>query len=176
MALRLGSRTSMGGYATKAIFVAGQRPQELEDRIGYHRGRLAQGFLMLVIDDRIVPSEIELVGHSHFSGGRIGHPTLANRVTAEESLRQAFGGGLVARQKQLLAQTLNAGGSDTVVKVQPTIRHDPAMPDHKQYPVGTGIPQFNLLTKKTFVVRAVVGAGKPCPKIPELLAGRAGSP
>ena len=172
MGLSLGSRTSMGGYATKMIYIAGQQPQELEDRIGYHRGRLAQGFLVLVLDDRIVPSEIELVGHSHFSGGRIGHPKLTGRITAEDSLRQAFGGGLVSRQKQLLAQTLNTGGSDTVVKVLPSIRHDPAMPDYEQYPVGTGIPQFNLTTKKNFVVRAVVGAGKACPKIPELLSGR----
>lgn len=168
--LKVGSPMSLGGFFTRLLWVAGRSPTQLEDGIGYHRGRLREGYLFLAITERIRADEIALVGHSHFSGGRIGHPAREDRITAEESLRREFGDGLVQRQKQQVVAAINAGGSDLAVKVLPQIRHDPDMSTAEQYPVGLGIPQFNLLVKKTFVVVAVVRPGQSAPKVPAVLS------
>ena len=168
--MKVGDKVSMGGYFTRLLWVAGQPANELEDRIGYHRGRLAQGYLFLAITETIRADEIELVGHSHFSGGRIGHPSLNNRMSAEDSLRRNIGDAGIQVQRQKIATLLNAGGSDTGVKVLPQIRHDPAMSNAAQYPVGTGIPQFNLTAKKIFSVIASVPARGDAPKVPDVLS------
>lgn len=167
--MKVGDVMHLDGFFTRLLWVAGKAPNDLERVIGYHGGRLSQGYIFAALKDRLRSDEVELVGMSHFSGGRIGHPSIHGRVKAEDSLRGAFGEGLVQRQRQIAAETLNAGGSDTAVKVLPNIRHDPSMNNALQYPVGDGIPQYNLLVKKDFVVVALVGPGGTAPKVPDVL-------
>ena len=168
MAMKVGDHMSVGGYATRLLFLAGQTPNELETRIGYHRGRLAQGFWLLVLAEQVRPADVELVGYSHFSGGKIGHPSQSARPTVESAAADQFGAEFLTHSKMRLASSFAEVGAQRLVKVLPAIRHDAAMANADQYPPGSGIPQFNLTTNKRFLIAIKVAAGAPCPKVPEV--------
>lgn len=145
------------GFVTRLIFVINKSANDLEDAIGYHRGRLSKGWSLLLLKEKVAPSEIVLAGYSHFSGGRIGHPS---RGGARETVEAHAGGFLdLGRVKQSLAESFVLEGPQRIVKVIPATAHDTAMPEPEQYPVGRGIPQWILTADKTFIVAATVRPG-----------------
>jgi hypothetical protein len=151
-----GEFTKARGFVTRLIFVINKSASYLEDAIGYHRGRLSKGWSLLLLKEKVAPSEIVLAGYSYFSGGRIGHPMRGDvRETVEA---QALGFLDLGRVKQSLADSFVLTGPQRIVKVIPATRHDDAMPEPEQYPVGRGIPQWILTADKTFIVAATVRA------------------
>lgn len=145
------------GFVTRLIFVINKSSDQLEDLIGYHRGRLARGWSLLLLKETVAPSEIVLAGYSHFSGGRIGGPQ--EGLTRETVETHAAGFLDMGRVKQSLAESFVIEGPQRIVKVIPATGHDPAMAEPDQYPVGLGIPQWILTAEKTFIVAATVQPG-----------------
>ena len=81
---------------TKALYLRSQPSGECERGLGYGPGRLSQGWWLLFALERPTSDNFEFGGYTHFSGARIGHPSLGNtRPTVEEELQK----DLVARRR-----------------------------------------------------------------------------
>jgi len=145
------------GFVTRLIFVVNGPARELEARIGDHRGRLDRGWSLLLLKEKVAPGEIALAGYSHLTGGRIGPPEqgLARQTVEADAAGFLDMGGV----KRSLAESFVFAGPQRIVKIIPATGHDPAMREPDQYPVGSGIPQWILLTEKTFIVAATVAPG-----------------
>ena len=156
------SRSVQGdGCMTRLKFVINQPTRELERRIGYGAGRLDGGWWLLLLMESVQASDYEFFGHTHFSGGRIGHPAGgASRPSVEQDLRGRLSPEGFNRQKQAVAAGMVLSGSDRIAKVVPRDGKDPARNDAENFPVGSGVPQWNLLVPKRFVVAADIKDGR----------------
>ena len=74
----VGVENRFAGNFTKAIYLRSQPASEIERRLGYGAGRLARGWWLLFALEKPSPDNFEYGGYTHFSGGRIGHPSLGN--------------------------------------------------------------------------------------------------
>ena len=147
------------GFVTKLIYVINKNATELEDRLGYNRGRLDAGWMLLLLKEPVRPNEFELGGMSYFSGGRIGHPDLGDaRPTVEDDYARTIGdpGRIKAQQAQEVFVT---SGVNRIAKVIPIAGRDGRMSDADAFPVGHGIPQWRLTADKLFIVAAVLQRG-----------------
>ncbi|NKC32817.1 hypothetical protein [Falsiroseomonas selenitidurans] len=165
MALQVGDFTQATGFFTRLIAVVGQPPNELERRLGFHAGRLAQGWMLLALKEAIAPGEFAFAGYTNSAGGRTA-ATLPSGVTLpvgiDEAMRsrsseidRRLGAGWYGAQRSL-AESFVLTGPQRIVKVVPRMRHMAAMPDEEQYPPGSGVPQWILLKPKRFIVAAIV--------------------
>lgn len=150
----VGTVDSFKGNFTKAIFLRGQSSAELERRLGYGAGRLAQGWWLLFALDRPLVSAFEFGGYTHFSGSRIGNPAQANRPHVETVLAGQVGGpaGMAAIKDRHVAG-LELIGPNRLAKVIPVA-------SGSDYPVGTGIYQCNVTVPIRCKVAAFVGPGE----------------
>lgn len=153
---RAGKMLQLGGYFTQAVFLHGQTGDALERRIGYHRGRLRDGWYLVYFEETPQAHQFELAGYSQLSGGiERGHlPENAGNPTVEE---QAKAQGMldVARVKTELARdTFVTAGTKRLAKVIPVGDHDPLV--ETPYPPGSGIPQWKL-TKGVTLRGRVIG-------------------
>jgi hypothetical protein len=148
------------GYITQAKYLRSQSTREIELRIGYRAGRLAEGYSLWFLLDRLTPEDFEFRGYSQMSGGvPMGHkPAHSDDPNAEQSLL-AEGYDLAALKRRICDQTFRYVGPDWLCKVIP-IREKFG---DKDYPQGTGIPQWEIVRDrpKRFQLAAVVpGDGK----------------
>ena len=167
MALSIGQIIQASGCVTRLMDLIGREPDELERIIGYHRGRLAQGYFIAVLKDRVQPGEFVYAGYTHLSGGKIGAPDPKKRpdtrATVHQTLVNQVGAGGVDRLQQKTLLDIPYVGLERLAKVMPKILHsdamekDPALP--LQYPVGAGIKQYILTAKKNFLIAAEVAPG-----------------
>jgi hypothetical protein len=134
-----GVEDAFSGNFTKALYLRSQSAEELEARIGYGSGRLAQGWWLLFALERPAADNFEFGGYTHFSGSRIGPPALANaRPTVESDLEKVLGGPAALQKRRAAAvEELQLSGPDRLAKVLPVARGN-------EYPVGTGIFQCNI--------------------------------
>ena len=170
MAFTIGQVVPMAGCVTRLLDLLGREPNELEDIIGYHRGRLAQGYYIAVLKEPLRAGEFEYAGYTHLSGGKIGAPDPlkrpgvdAARPGVHQTLTNTVGAGGVNALQQRTAAATPPLGTERLAKVLPKIMHDSAMDSDPskpvQYPVGSGIKQFILTTKKNFLIAAEVDPG-----------------
>jgi hypothetical protein len=162
MAARLqpGDTPRCRGYVTTLISVINRPSDELERRLGYNSGRLAQGWALLLLKQSVTGGEFEFAGYTHLSGGRIGNPHLGNsrpRVQDDLQTMLADPSGFATRFAQ---NNFVLSGPNRIVKIIPTGTADPALSEPDQYPVGTGIPQWILTREKLFLVAVVVPTGR----------------
>jgi hypothetical protein len=168
MALEVGTFTPAKGFITRLIHVVNQPAAELEQRLGFRAGRLSQGWMLLLLKERIAPGEFAFAGYSNSSGGRSRVTTdsgIELPVPIEDQVRarsgaidEALGTGWFKLQKDL-AESFVLTGSERIVKVVPNMPHMAAIPDDEQYPPGSGVPQWILKQEKLFLVAAVVAPG-----------------
>ena len=167
MALTIGQVIQSQGCVTRLLDVIGREPNELEDIIGYHRGRLAQGYYIAVLKDRLLPGEFEFAGYTHLSGGKIGAPDPQKRPDTRPGVHQTLAGqvgaGGIAKLQQQTVASIPTTGVERLAKVLPKIMHSAAMETDPnlpvQYPVGSGIKQYILTVKKNFLIAAEVAPG-----------------
>ena len=170
MAFTIGQIVPMAGCVTRLQDLLGREPEELERIIGYHRGRLAQGYYIAVLKEPLRPGEFEYGGYTHFSGGKMGAPDPlkrpgvdAARPGVHQSLLKDVGAKGLNGLQQKTAGATPLVGTERLAKVLPKIMHDAAMDGDPtkpvQYPVGAGIKQFILTVKKNFLIAAEVDAG-----------------
>ncbi|MBW8269345.1 hypothetical protein [Caldovatus aquaticus] len=156
-----GTVLPLHGFVTRLDSVINRPGRVLEDILGYHRGRLARGWALLLLTEPLRPGDFEFAGYTRFSGGRIGHPGLgAARQTADARLRAMLGAQGYDRVKARIADGLEIRGPRRVAKILPAIGHDSGMAEPDQYPPGGGVPQWLLKEARRFIVAAVVPAGR----------------
>ena len=169
MPLAVGDFVREKGFITRLIGVINRSAAYLEVALGFRERRLAQGWILLALKERVAPEEFAFAGYSQSSGGETLAATpsgvalrtridmLAHAGSTEADRRAGTGCDLVKRQ---LAESFTLEGSDRIVKLVPRMPHMAAMPPDEQYPPGSGLPQWVLLTPKLFVVAAIVGPGE----------------
>jgi hypothetical protein len=148
-----GDPLPLKGFFTQALFLRGQSGAELERRLGYSSGTLAAGWSLLFLDETLTADDILLRGYTHFSGGvPQGHlETPPDPRTAEKRLADE-GYDLARIKARLVNEVLATEGPRRVAKV--LSRRKAA-----SYPVGSGVPQWELKNPKRFRVKAVIEAG-----------------
>lgn len=150
MSLMLGAMTpAISGNITqlKAIILADFR--RTETNIGYHAGRLTQGYKLLLLKRLPEPKDFELHGNTMRSGGKFGLPGStdaedAGRGSVHDSILGQRGQDGYRDFQELALDFTAVSGSDRLVKILPTTRHDSAMSPSDQYPMGGGFLQWDL--------------------------------
>jgi hypothetical protein len=147
----VGTEAKFFGNFTQAKYLRNHSAAELERRIGYGPGRLAEGWWLLFALEKPDPLHFEFGGYTYFSGARIGDPRLgAARGTVDASLNADLGGDaqlLEVKKRQIEGMTLV--GYDRLTKVIPVAAGS-------EYPIGSGIYQCNI--KETGPIRCKVAA------------------
>jgi len=145
------------GYFTQAWYLRGQGACELENRLGFRTGRLGAGWWLLFMVEIPRLEEFEFRGHTHLSGGVIrGHlKNPPDPRTAEQRLKDE-GYDLTRLKERTIAATFAVLGHKRLAKVVPVTPPFGAA----DYPVGSGIPQWELTMKKRFTVAEFVGPGE----------------
>ena len=151
LSLKLNQSMSLDGYVTQYNWLRGQASLEIERRIGYGSGRLADGWYLLFLKTLPGIDDFDLKGYSHLPDGI---PT-GGHEDAEASLKTA---GFDIRKLKLfvIKKEFSVSGPKRLVKVLPVA-------GGSAYPPGSGIPQWRLTKKLSFSVGAVVPPGGKCP-------------
>ena len=158
------------GDITLASAIDGQSASAIERRLGFHKGRLSQGYCVLVLTETVNRTDFIWGDQTRYSGGRQVYRDenayvprrdllrgellvrLGSDAAADAALRQFF---------DTAATKINAGvAKRSVIKVVPNIQHNDDMNQHLQYPdaaVGN-IPQWTLVTGKAMQCIAQVAA------------------
>ncbi|MGB7762320.1 MAG: hypothetical protein WBL61_20970 [Bryobacteraceae bacterium] len=129
--MHIGDPVKVSGYITKEKFIAGRTLTEIEDILGYRRGRFAKGIVVVHPTRLPLASEFELAAYSMVAEHRYQEP-----------------GGLdIGKLKQLAIASWTLLGLERLVKVWPSTPHDLNLEPDTQYPPGRGAPQWKLTTK-----------------------------
>jgi hypothetical protein len=153
--MQVGDVVLKGGFFTQALYLRGQSSAELERRLGYGAGRLAQGWRLLFMLDLPGVEDFEFRGYTHFSGGVVqGHLNPPDKRTAEDRLRESGVDVLRSKQK-VIREVFRLHGPNRLAKVIP-------VRTGTEYPPGSGIPQWTLVRgrEKRFEVAAFVAPGQ----------------
>lgn len=180
----VGDRDSLGGFFTTfnslAIPIIGGDNAKLESWLGFHPGRLADGFTVMFLQEMPAVGDVVLAGTTLNSGGRVGPPASTEAedrmrpfVSAErraarhaEFDRYRISPQVIAKGKAWsdfdalsnAVDLIQLRGTDRATKIVPAIDHDTKMPPNEQYPVGGGVTQL-VLTQPVIWKAAVNIAG-----------------
>lgn len=159
------------GDITVLAAIAGQTQDAIERRLGFHRGRLSNGYSLLVLVEKVAITDFIWGDQTRYSGGNQLYRDEGMMVPRRDLLRGAL---LVQHGSDDAADAamwtilgtsqnrINAGvEARSIIKVIPNIAHSDTMPSHLQYPdADTGnIPQWKLAHAKTMECVANVHPG-----------------
>jgi hypothetical protein len=151
--MEVGETVRMKGYITQFHFLAGKGASRLESLLGYKAGRLAGGWALLDLCKLPGPADFEFRGYSYLSGGIIEGHKDENKGGKTAEIRLKDGNFDVAALKEsLIKKTFCISGAKRLVKIVPK---DPPS-GNKDYPPGSGVPQWELMKKLPFKVSAVM--------------------
>lgn len=143
MAILLGQPITLTGNVTTLQWIKPGFETETEAALGFHRGRLAQGYWIMLLKQLPMPGQFAFDGTTLNSGGRLGLPAATE---AADRLRPRVHDQLFARrgaagygdlQSRALAGA-RIQGEQRIAKILPGTRHDAAMAPAQQYPAGGG--------------------------------------
>lgn len=155
---RLGERVMAKGCVTRLIDVANREPALVEKLVGFHAGRLAAGYWLLVLKERLAVGDFQFFGYTYMSDGRLGPPSNdpmveAARPRVHDRLHASLGADGVERLTRSVIASVPLTGPDRWVKIVPVTGHDDAMGPADQYPASPlGIKQMKLVKPKSFLV------------------------
>jgi hypothetical protein len=124
------------GCFTQEKFIAGRSLKDIEKNIGFEEGRLAKGGIVLALTRLPRKGEFRVAGYTNVSLHNFEFPDGLDPNVLEKNAME---------QWQLQ-------GLDRLVKVVPTITHDPRKAPDMQYPHARGIPQWDVLVKLPCIV------------------------
>ncbi len=138
-ASEVGRLGGFSGYFTQAWYLRKQPEAELADRLGYEKGRLSDGWLLLFALAKPLVENFEFGGYTHLSGSRLGPPALGDaRMHVEESLSKLLGGATaVSKLKEQRLRELELSGHKRLAKVIPK-------KGGNVFPAGSGIFQCRM--------------------------------
>lgn len=178
--LQLGSIIQRSGDVTQLGALSGLSPAQIERRMGFDKGRLNNGWHLLVLEQSVAPGEFKWGGWTDCSGGT--DPVRTEefggqeyRVSVQDLKRWDLykNSGFDDSEKEfakhlaLELQALNVRrGRKRIVKVIPKIPHDNNkfwLDQYPDAPRGAGMRQWTLLKRKYFRVKCFVPAGQFLP-------------
>lgn len=138
---------SVRGCITQEKYIKGRTVGELENILGFHKGRLSKGIIVAALLQIPSKTQFELLGYTQVAGHKINDDT--------------FKGLDVDKLKEIVMRdTFTTAGANRLVKVLPNIQHSEYMTNDEQYPPGYGVPQWKLTTKVNAKVVAIVNEGE----------------
>ncbi len=149
MSILLGQPVMLSGNVTTLQWIKPGYEAETEAALGFHRGRLEQGYWILLLTQMPRPDQFRFDGTTLNSGGRLGLPAA---TPAADSLRPKIHDQILGQRgpvgyADLQARTLRnikLQGEHRIAKVLPGTRHDAAMAPSAQYPAGGGGLQWSI--------------------------------
>ena len=135
------------GCITQEKYIKGRTLPELENILGFHAGRLAQGATVAALLQVPTKSQFNLLGYTQVAEHRIS--------------KEAFNGLDTDKLKDLLLrETFTTVGANRLVKVIAKTGHSKEMSDDEQYPPGWGVPQWKLTAEMPAQVIADLNPGE----------------
>ncbi|MBB4285002.1 hypothetical protein [Roseospira goensis] len=159
--LRVGAVVGMRGNITTLVGIRPGFERDMEKDLGFHEGRLSQGYFILLLRQFLGLDDFKLAGYTYFSGGRLGPPADsadADRLREHlyDKVLQAHGLDGVRAFKDLALKGMAVTGRKRIAKIVPVTRHDDGLTPAEQYPPGRGVPQFELVRERKFLVAVEV--------------------
>lgn len=151
--MNVGDTLNIKGYITQMHFVVKKSGPQLENLLGFKAGRLGFGWAMLHLTKLPKPSEFQFRGYSQMSGG-IAKGHLKNPLdkrTAEQRLEDD-NYDVVKLKEQIIKNVFAISGVKRLVKIIPNKKPS----GNKDYPPGSGIPQWELVKPMKFKVAGVI--------------------
>ncbi len=156
---RGGVLTIDSGDFTMLKYIASLAGPDLERTVGYEKGRLKSGFLIVTLaeDEILSKDDFALASTTGNSGGVVKRLASGEPVGIEQILRDRSQD--VDALKEKVARFFARRDGNTPAKVLPDLRHTEGM----KYPnaealgpgIRSGVPQFKLLKPKRFVIHRV---------------------
>lgn len=156
--MNLGDKTQRAGFVTRQINIQGQTLEEIENRLGFHKGRLSQGAYFLVAEELPSADGFDFAGYSQVASQHTA--SVYGNINKPNDT-------IMAGKKAMSSSQWSLKGSDRIVKVIPVTNHDNNMSDDTQYPPGSGIQQWKLTKAINFNVECFVAnypSGRFIPK------------
>lgn len=134
---------SVRGCITQEKYIKGRTLQELENILGFHKGRLSKGIVVAALLQIPSKTQFELLDYTQVAGHKVNSDT--------------FKGLDVDKLKEMvMRKTFTTAGTNRLVKVLPNTPHSELMNNDEQYPPGHGVPQWKLTSKMNARVVAIV--------------------
>lgn len=149
MPIILGQPVILSGNVTTLQWIKPGHEAETEAALGFQRGRLAQGYWIMLLKQLPRPDQFSFDGTTLNSGGRLGLPATTPTADAlrpkvhDQLLGQRGPAGYADLQTRALREA-KVQGDQRIVKVLPGTRHDAALPPSVQYPAGGGGLQWSI--------------------------------
>ncbi len=171
MSLTVGMQQSFHGNVTTLNWIGAREAALIERNLGYHAGRLAQGYWIVLLKTMLTVADFEFDGTTLRSGGKLGLPQgnpsaeAARKRVHDQIIAERGQAGYQALQQHALG-TARISGPNRIAKVIPATGHNPAMGNDLQYPMGGGGLQWKIVPPgKPFLVAMHVD-GKGIAHIP----------
>lgn len=126
--MNVGDNAFVSGYVTKDKFIRGRTLEEMEQILGFQKGRFQQGAYVLALHRLPSQSEFQLAAYSMIAEHHLNIPTDLN----------------IDKIKKNAAGSWALTGGDRLVKVRAVAPHNPTLDLDIQYPPGQGAPQWKL--------------------------------
>ena len=151
--MKVGEPIKVKGYITQLHFIAKKTGPQLESLIGYRAGSLGFGWALLYLTKMPKPKDFLFRGYSQMAGGvSMGHlKNPLDKRTAEQKLKDD-NFDVVRLKEAIIKNVFQLSGNKRLVKVIP----NKTLSGSKDYPPGSGIPQWELVNKMPFKVAAVI--------------------
>lgn len=146
--MHVGETIHPKGCFTQLKFLAGQSLSEIERRLGYRTGRLAQGAYVVQACELPGVNEFNLLAYSHIPGDRF----KTNGQYDPKKLNAMSGNADATNLREIARSVWQISGPDSLVKVIPVTPHS----DRETYPSGSGVPQWEITTPLRCRVTAFV--------------------
>lgn len=119
------------GCFTQDKYLAGRSLREIEKRIGFREGRLSSGGYIVALTQLPIRGQFRCAGYTNVSLHNFEMPKDLDPKILEKNASEVW----------------ELTGPNRLVKVIPTIPHNPGLDPDEQYPHGDGIPQWDVLVK-----------------------------
>jgi hypothetical protein len=153
--LVFGSHHAMKGVFLQASALRSHSPAELERRLGYTPGRLAEGWTLLLLEEMPAPDDFELMEFAKMSAGPPGRLSVRAGKSAREILAES-GGNMLQLKQKTIADHFRLSGPDRLARIAPVDDPYGLMP----FPPGGGIPQWQLVRPLSFRVAITIAPGR----------------
>ncbi|MDP3195447.1 hypothetical protein [Tabrizicola sp.] len=150
MSISLGQHVTLSGNVTTLQWIKPGYEAETEAALGFHRGRLAQGYWILVLKQLPRPDQFRFDGTTLNSGGRLGLPAATpaadlQRPKVHDHVLASRGAAGYADLQARTLRDIKLLGEQRIAKVLPGTDHNRHMAPSAQYPAGGGGLQWSIL-------------------------------
>lgn len=144
--LKLNTIIQRAGFVTQDKYLRGRTLREIEEILGFHKGRCSEGLYLARVLSLPFPDQFELKGYT---------------LLAEHQQKDGYLGKNgpefdEAKLKRMVYDSWGTQGPPQLIKAIPAVPHNNDLPDDFQYPSGWGVPQWKLTTRTNMEVIAFI--------------------